>query len=106
MPEKFRQEDLVRNDVWRQLSMRKSYNAFLINPHSNVTNIVKKAPNVNTTALVEDSKKPKKGKKKAKCQVFKERLEAKVILDDEAWEIHEKNQMDHGNPIYDIRTNE
>ena len=62
----FLKEDLARNDVWKKLSQRKSFNAFFDKfafqryktPHCNQSkDIIKKAGKVSDTDLVKEQKK-------------------------------------------------
>ena len=101
--------------MWKQISKRKSFNAFFDKyafqryktPHCNQSkNIIKKAGKVNDTDLVKEAIKSNKGKKRAKCQLHKERLAVKVAQDHKDLEMHEKNKSDNPDRLGDIFTNE
>ena len=108
-------EDLARNDVWKQVSERKTFDAFFDKfafkryktSHCNQSKkIIKKSGKVNNADLVKEAIKSNKGKKKTKCQLHKERLAVKVAQDEKDFELHEKNKSDNPDPIGDIFTHE
>ena len=97
--------------MWKEISERKTFDAFFDQfgfqhyktSHCNQSKkIIKKPGKVNNSDAVNEPIKSNKGKKKPKCQLFKERLATKVAEDEKELEELEKNKSGIPDRIGDI----